>query len=279
MPSAQTYASPVPVGFNNSGQIFGTALRKAKGDRFSYTSDPDCLIWTGTKFIDISPSLTIQNCNPYSINSENATGTYTLVGSYNDIYRLYGTAFLATITTAGTFAFEPYDENVYSELIGVNSAGTATGETFATTAVRLVFTTASRVMTVLQPACGKPAAGCIGGIPQGPLSVPIPQTCAFGGCTIDDSGRILGFDGLNSQFAIRTIGSSAATIDLPIYNTQYADGYVLGMNDAGQIPYIYTGTPNTTSVYDGTSATSTLIPPVTGTSCKHDDPSESSEMR
>ena len=139
VPPAGTYASSMPVGFNNSGQIFGEALRLAKSDRLSYASDTSCLAWTGTRFVDLEPSLVVQACVPYAMNSAGANGAFTVVGTVTDIYHAplqlgpnipSGGAFSSVIGAVGSPANEAYHDHSPAALYGVNAAGTAVGYSY-----------------------------------------------------------------------------------------------------------------------------------------------------
>jgi hypothetical protein len=103
-----------------------------------------------------------------------------------------------------------------------------------------------------------------------PSQVEPADSCPFGGCTIDDTGRILGYDPTTNQFAVRTGGASGSTVELPIVNKRGDVTYALALNDAGQIPYFYAAnSPTAVAIYNVNSETSTPVPAVAGTSCKY----------
>ncbi len=279
MPAPNTYPSSSPVGFNNTGQMFGVALRAAKSDRLSYLSDTDCLVWTGLKFVDVLGSLAVQTCTPYAINAANTGGAFTVVGAFTDIHHLvpqyyspnlFNDAFTATFASGGTFATVPFYSYSPAALYGINAAGTAVGNSYNPIQSEGLFVTApGETLSFLQPSCATTATGCLSAVEflrKRSDGQPTGQ-CAFGGCTINSSGTVLGVDPDTSTYALYTNGVAGSKIDLPLTVGKY--GYVVALNDANQIAYF--GGP-TAALYDAHAGTTTTIPPVAGTSCVYYTP-------
>ena len=275
MPPVTTYPSSSPIGFNNSGQIFGVALRAAKSDRLSYRYDTDCLVWTGTRFIDLEASLTVQQCVPSAINGADAeSGTYGVVGSFTDYRHVLNSsddAFFASVTASGASTVAPYYDHSPAELYGINAAGTAVGYSYNTVNNYAIFVTApGRQLTFLQSSCGTTSTGCLAtveGLKPQTNGEPL-RSCAFGGCTINASGTVLGVDGATSAYALFPLGASSPR-DVPLYVQKGDFGFVVALNDANQIVYFSIGTPSATYLFNANSGTTTTVPPVAGTSCAH----------
>jgi hypothetical protein len=275
LPPAATYPSSSPVGFNDSGQIFGVALRSAKSNRASYDYDTDCLVWTGSRFIDLEPSLTVQQCTPFSIGNANPTsGAYNVVGGFTDIHHVvrgYTDAFYATVAASGSYKTEPYYDHSPAALYGVNAAGTATGSSFDhyIDAYPIFVTAEPEALTYLQPSCATTQAGCLepiellktqaNGEPLGP--------CAF--CAINARGTAVGFDPVTSEYAVSTVGAPSSLVELPLPIAPGDYGYVVALNDADQLVYFTIGSTSASFVYDLSAGTMTQVPPVAGTSCAH----------
>ena len=277
LPRETTYPSSSPVGFNNSGQIFGVALRSAKSNRASYDADTDCLVWTGSRFIDLEPSLAVQQCTPFSIgDADPKSGAYDVVGGFTDIHhagRGYTDAFYATVAASGSYKTEPYYDHSPAALYGVNAAGMATGSSFDhyIDAYPIFVTAEPAALTYLQPSCATTSTGCLepiellktqtNGEPLGP--------CAFGGCEINARGTVVGFDPVTSDYAVSTIGAPSSLVELPLPIAPGNFGYVVALNDANQLVYFTIGRTSASFVYNLNAGTTTPIPPVAGTSCAH----------
>ncbi len=290
MPDPATYPSSSPIGFNNTGQIFGVALRSARSNYLSYLTDTDCLVWTGTQFVDLIPSITVRTCTPYAINgADPKSGAYTVVGSFTDIHHPaanigfhgvdYSTdAFSDSVSAAGASNLLKYYDHFPAALYGVNASGATIGYSrFNDQPVQILLSeaftsTSPETLSLLNPACFTATSGCLspiqlygrllGGKPTG--------QCGFGGCTVNDAGLFLGYDYLTSQYATYKTGAAPATTELPL--NIVADGAV-AFNDANQIAYYAPSDSarDTTEsvVYSLTTSTETVIPPVAGTSCKN----------
>jgi len=125
-------------------------------------------------------------------------------------------------------------------------------------------------LTFLQPSCATTAVGCLSPIQNHEIfsTAEPPDYCAFGGCTIDDAGHVLGYDPSTNDYAVHTIGLSSSTIELPLPTSVH----VVAMNRAGKVVYVEmrSGARSIVSaVYDRLAGTSTVIPPVAATSCVH----------
>jgi hypothetical protein len=276
MPSPDTYPSSAPVGFNNTGQIFGVALRAGKSDRLSYLSDTDCLVWTGLTFVDVEASLTVQRCMPYAMNSATSSGAFTVVGAFNDIRHLppdqgyanaYDDAFTATIGASGSVTTVPFYQYSPAALFGINAAGIAVGISYNPIQPRTLFVTApGERLAYLQPNCSA-TVGCIVAIQfllKRSDGQPTGQ-CAFGGCSINASGTVIGVD--TATYALYTNGVAGSKVDLPVPAGRF--GAVVALNDASQITYFI---GPTAFLYDANAGTTTAIPPVAGTSCGYYTP-------
>jgi len=287
MPAANRYSSSSPLGFNDSGQIYGIAARKAKAVPAVGHVDQSCLVWTGAGFIDLEPSLTITNCSPYGMDSvDQATGSFSVVGAFSDIYDLRAPdAFSASIGSSGVSKLVSYYNYYPSRLFGISSKGVADGYSYNAAAPQsyqydiggpMFVTVAPEAMVPLQPAnCASPAV-CL--LPVQSISEhqldgePLPQ-CAFGGCTINASGVVLGFDSQRLQYAAAQSGSAAPAQLLLTFFDGSTYNFAVALNDAGQLLYFSEAldakhTVNA-AIYDLASKTSLALPPVAGTNCAH----------
>ncbi len=291
MPAAGTYSSSAPLGFNNTGQIYGIAARKAKADPTVGHIDQSCLLWTGSKYVDLAPSLIVTACSPYGMNSADPTaGTYTVVGSFRDDHHDGTDAFSAHVDASGTSKLVPYYDHFPAALYGVNRGGTAVGYSFVRTDYYAfpgpMFVTAPpEFMNILQAGCVSFKSFCLDPLQLLPPSFqhdgePLPQ-CPFGGCSINDSGNVLGYDGAygnlqrhyGSSYGVYSIGSGSLT---SLYGLDsLSPVFLVSMNNANQILYFrqtYVD-PNTypisANLYDVATGAVTIIPPVAGTSCQH----------
>jgi hypothetical protein len=277
LPPLATYPVSSPVGFNDSGQIFGVALRNAKSDRASYIYDTDCLVWTGSRFIDLEASLVVQVCTPFAIgNADPNTGAYNVVGGFTDIHhavRGYTDAFYATVAASGSFATVPYYDHSPAALYGVNAAGTAVGSSYSggIDYAPIFMTAQPETLTFLQPSCATTSKACLA-----PIELLKTQTngeplasCAFGGCVINAGGTVVGFDPATTNYAVSIVGTSASPVELPLPIALGNFGYVVALNDADQLLYFTIGSTSASFVYDLNAGTTTPIPPIAGTSCAH----------
>ena len=289
MPPAGTYSSSAPLGFNNTGQIYGIAARKAKADPTVGHIDQSCLLWTGSKYVDLAPSLIVTSCTPYGINSASpAAGSYTVVGSFTDDHHGAPDAFAVHVDSSGTSKLAPYYDHFPAALYGVNNSGTALGYSNLDTDYKLfpgpMFVTAPpELMNILQAGCVKEKSFCLE-----PLQLlrpsfhldgePLPQ-CPFGGCTINDGGNVLGvgynigFGSSYGSYAVYSIGSSS--LDDLRTSLGIGPNYLVSINDANRILFFQQtylaplNVPVSANVYDIATGNVTTIPPVAGTSCQH----------
>jgi hypothetical protein len=291
-PPAGTYLSSAPIGFNNTGQIYGIASRKAKELPAVGHVDQSCLVWTGSKFVDLEPSLTVTGCTPYGINSaDSASGNYTVVGTFTDIHHDAADlpnngatdAFSAQLSASGVKAV-PYYDHYPAALYGVNSAAVGVGFSAMYPAAGgvyypMIVTGPAETMTLLEPSCAPQTLECPAPLQrQSRLDGEPLAECAFGGCTIDDGGVVLTAqsDGtsLSSDLELVSIGSTSKPVlfELPLGNGRIS--YAVSINNAGRVLYFTENLdaahdPVTAAVYDPGSGKSTILPPVAGTSCAH----------
>jgi hypothetical protein len=275
-PPAGTYSASFPIGFNNTGQIFGYAIRKAQSDPYLAGGIYSCIVWTGTKFANLEPSFAVTGCSPYAMDSADPKlGDYTVVGTFADIHHdaTVGTdAFAAHVDGEGNVKLVPYYDHFPAALFGINASGVGIGYSYSEP---LVYTVPPEILTSAQPsAC--PQTGCI--FPIQTLKQldgePRPE-CAFGGCTINDAGVIIA-TGLAAAYELFTIGEPASLhpVKFPVDANVSAD-FVVTLNNANQLLYfeqsfvLPNGRPVVAKVYDIATNTATVIPPVTGTSCQH----------
>ncbi len=256
------------------------ADRKAKDDPTVGHVDASCLIWTGAKYVDLTPSLMVKACTTYSMNSADATaGSYTVVGSFQDIHHDETDAFASHVDSAGNAKLVPYYDHFPAALYGVNSKGTAIGYSFSpfgyTYKIEPIFVTKPpELLTLLQPDCAMAANSCLE-----PLQIsqthlldrePTPQ-CAFGGCTINDGGTVLGTS--NDGMELYQVGVPSSLRALPPnFDPGYGPIYFIALNDADQLLYFKkdfyaAGEPVNAKILNVADGHVTVIPPVPGTSC------------
>ena len=288
-PPPSAYPSSEPIGFNNTGQIFGIATSAAKEDRVGFASDFDCLVWTGARFVDISSAGTFESCAPFAIDGADPTSkAFTVVGRFRDIYHAptpdYQTvldtaqvAFAANVSSAtGTVAFSPYYAYDPSGFFGINSGGQKLGyaQDFpAFTQPELALGASGDSFAFVRPACADAASSAFCPAPiqlLKPFSNGQPTGyCAFGGCTIDDDGNVLGVDENAASYLIARAGVPSSAKDLALSSSVHA----VAMNQPGKILYGFTVTSGAgivgAALFDIASATSTVLPPASGTSCNY----------
>ncbi len=288
-PPSSVYPSSEPIGFNDTGQIFGIATSTAKEDRVGFASDFDCLVWTGARFVDISPAGTFESCAPFAIDGADPTSkAFTVVGRFRDIYHAPSpyyyslgdpaqVAFAANVSAAtGTFAFSPYDAYDPSGFFGINSSGVKVGyaqDVAASTQAEVAVGAAGDTFAFVRPACADAASSALCPLPIQSLkrfSNGQPTGyCAFGGCTIDDDRNVLGVDAQTGSYSIARVGVPSSAKDLALSSSVHA----VAMNQPGKILYGYTVTSGAgivgAALFDIPSATSTVLPPVSGTSCDY----------
>jgi hypothetical protein len=247
-----------PAAFNNSGQIIGS------GNPTSGAYRTDCIVYTGKAFIDITVTSPDPTCSAQSISSADSKGVVRMTGSLTTPFDDAAVAFFGTLTVAtAAVNLTKYPTNVPSNLYGVNLSGEAVGYSnytplggFGTDA--FVVAAGSTTLSLMQPQCSTSVQYC--------LQVHAPyQTCPFGGCSINDSGTIVGVDLYNGSAMTYVNGKPTSGTDLPIPTPSY---YGLAINNANQIAFSYTNTSgyNTAAIYSITSGTTTLIPSFNGCS-------------
>ena len=288
-PPPSAYPSSEPIGFNDTGQIFGIATSAAKKDRIGFASDFDCLVWTGARFVDITPAATFEACAPFAIDgADPASKAFTVVGRFRDIYHeltadyqsvvdTSQVAFAANVSsTTATVAFSPYYAYDPSGFFGINSGGLKLGyaqDVPAFTQAELAVGAASDTFAFVRPTCADAASSALCPLPiqsLKPFSNGQPTGyCAFGGCTIDDDRNVLGVDPQAGSYLIAQAGVPSSAKDLTLSSSVHA----VAMNQPGKILYGFTVTNGAgivgAAVFDIASATSTVLPPVSGTSCNY----------
>ena len=211
------------------------------------------------------------------MNGANAGGAFTVVGAFNDIRHLppaysyanpYDDAFTATIAGSGSFTTVPFYQYSPAALFGINAAGTAVGTSYnPLQAEALMLTAPGERLVNLQSTCSADV-GCIVALQfllKRSDGQPTGQ-CAFGGCTINASGTVIGVDTSASTYALYT-DPAGSKVDLPLAVGKY--GEIVALNDASQIAYFI---GSTALLYDAIAGTTTAIPPVAGTSCGYYTP-------
>jgi hypothetical protein len=286
MPAAGTYSSSAPVGFNNTGQIYGIGARKAKADPTVGHIDQSCLLWTGSKYVDLAPSLIVTACTPYSINSADAaSGSYTVVGSFIDVHHYTTDAFAAHLDASGISKLVPYYDHYPAALYGVNGSGTAVGYSSIASDYKLfpgpMFVTAPpELMNILQAGCFKLKQFCLEPLqllnPKHRLYGEPSLQCAFGGCTINDGGTVFGsYDQPYQYIGLYTPSAPVPFQALPYnFDPQNGVNFFVSLNNANQLlyfqqQYINGATPVFAKIFNVATNVVTLIPPVAGTSCRH----------
>ncbi len=271
------YTYSFPLGFNNTGQIFGVAGR---------TGYPrvDCVVWNGSAFITLPlrAATADANCAPAGMNDADATtGDYEIVGSLTEPYSFVPYAFAVVTNNAGFLHAPVFYEHGPSAMIGVNASETAVAaaqfsrdapydpsfQSAINFSAQLYFSTNQGANTLTQVQAGSAAA------PAVHYLIPTyPNVCVFGGCSINDRNQVLGFDYLTYSYpyataALYTLGDPSSLTHLPIQDTELepalggANTGPVAFNDAGQLLYM-DATSNAAVVYDADTGVRTVLPVV-----------------
>ncbi len=260
-----SYPATAPTSFNNTGQMLGYASYSKKANR------QDCVVFTGSKFIDFSSSTTVSTCTPQALSDAvkpagSSTATVSLVGSMQSIYDTNAVAFGAVLTpSSGALAVNSLTAYSPSALYGVNASGLAAGYYyynpvggFFLNEPPITYATASKKFGLLQPKCTTTVAYC--------LEVSASLTyCAFGGCLISNSGQVFGTDAYTSNYEIYTVSSGVSQdLALPSPEGQF------DLNNNNQLLFATysSGGDFGTHVYNIASKTVTNIPALSGSPCR-----------
>ncbi|MBV9103343.1 MAG: hypothetical protein JO060_07110 [Candidatus Eremiobacteraeota bacterium] len=223
------HASSTLYGFNNTGQMYGTAYPNRNGNTL-------CEVWTGSAFLALSGT-GAKSCYPFAISNANpSTGAYDVSGYVFTPFESQQVAFLATVKTAGT-QFRTFTNHDDSELAGgVNSHGVAVGYAYDRhfQSATPPFAFDGTKFAPLQPGCKTFGPLCMSNVLQD-YNTP-GSTCPFGGCGLNDNNVVLGLDNYSSNLMVATVDSPTSSTDLPI---QWGPAYPAGINDANQVAYGY----------------------------------------
>jgi hypothetical protein len=228
-PSSTKFTNATPVGFNNTGQMYGTAAANATAPG----TGPACLAYTGAAFIGLTSPTTIQGCQPAGI-SDAASGFFTIVASVQSFVNPNPSAFAATTRVNGrSTAAKPFASFPFSAIDGINGAGTIFGHSFNAAfpqgAEAVPYYFSGSAPAALQPACVVPGNGqgnCLSLYEYQPSFGAYP--CPFGGCTIAPNGTLLVYDGSSGTYAL-SAPLAAQWYDVPQTITDgngYANNFV-----------------------------------------------------
>ncbi len=206
-PNTTNYGPPGPLGFNNTGQMFGTADKKSKPH-----SAADCFIYTDGAFLDPSSSTYVYKCSLSSINDANSNNAFQVVGGLQNATDPDEAAIVVNGSkTSRSLSVQQFGAtDPRSAIVGVNAAGTGYGYTYndLTGYPPKTYSPSTKRYTVLQAACAVPGAlqnGCL----QSLSSQTSNPVCPFGGCYIN-AGSILGSGATAaSLFGIFTLATGA----------------------------------------------------------------------
>jgi hypothetical protein len=175
-----------PVGFNNTGQIYG-----------------GCIVYSGERFFNFAKSTNYTNCSATSISdASSSNGIYFVGGNVSSLYDPNSSGFVAKLTadggdkTAGIGSFESSRPD--SDVYGVNAAGDAylTSYSVFNPNEPQIYSTTKRSFRSLPP--------CLvsGNNMSGDCFQPVKyyDECPFGACELNGNGLILGVDSDNAGF-------------------------------------------------------------------------------
>ncbi len=189
-PNTTNYGPPGPLGFNNTGQMFGTADKKSKPH-----SAADCFIYTDGAFIDPSSSTYVYKCSLFSINDANSNNAFEVVGGLQNATDPDEAGIVVNSSkTSRSLSVKQFGAtDPRSGIVAVNASGTGYGYTYnnLTGNPPKTYSPSTKRYTVLQAACAVPGAlqnGCM----QSLSSQTSNNVCPFGGCYINNGGVVLG---------------------------------------------------------------------------------------
>jgi hypothetical protein len=260
-----------PIGFNNTGQIFGEA------------GSSGSVVWTGKAYVTLplaqfAAGADINECGTTDMNdADKVSGDYEIVGTCRSKYST-PSAFAAIASPSGFVKSTIFYAYENSSMLGVNGAGVslASADSYPVDTRDLsgsqYYTTANATdyLTLLQ----SPASG------QVPIHYLLPlqatnTACPFGGCYINDLGQVLGYDFFSvnvtantSAAAVYTPGNPSSIVDVPIELLgSYGEPYdVMALNNSGQLLYNSNPKPYNQPIpelYDISSGKKTRIPVAT----------------
>jgi hypothetical protein len=178
-PPTGTYSSSSIVAFNDSDQIVGTG---------KHGSVTDCVLYTGSAFISLSPSPSVTSCTPLAMNDANtSTKSTSIVGYINYAFAEGSVAFEAAASTTKLLNMLIFSGNVPSQLTAVNNAGQAIGTEYyeppgGFTGPPVVYTNGGSNLTIAQPSCTKRQKICTANLAF--------TSCPVAGCDFDDKGDV-----------------------------------------------------------------------------------------
>jgi len=255
-----------PLGFNNTGQIFGQG-------------STGCFVYDQGSFVRLPiPSAggqPIDDCAPVAINDAASNGTFEVGGRGGNPYAAANYAFIVNNRLPTIYyAYEA------SSILGINTNGIS--------AVTALFAPVRTTDLAGQQLFTGSGTGYLSQL-QAPVSaaapihylLPFPNysvpACPFGGCVINDRNKILGYDffsltSTSAKVAVATLGKPESLVDLPISLNFYPGGYELAstgtvaFNNNDQILYdagVYAA--DISAIYDIRSGKKTIIRVVTPT--------------
>jgi hypothetical protein len=254
-----------PASFNNTGQIVGYAYNYQNG-----TSN--CMAYTGSKWLRLN-AFSFRYCTPQSITNANpSTGTYEIVGYGDPQNSVEQNAFTATVVKSVAH-FADFTGHAPSALYGVNNSGAAVGYSYYNPPKGFFesdppFVESNGKFAPLQPQCTTNQPLCM----QDVESSWWDGDCAFGGCSINDAGVVLGYgnNGSSYGYEIYTVGQPSSGEILPM---SYDVSYVAGINDANQIAYsqyTYSGDTWSAWIYQVGASAPTSLGTIPGDSCSYE---------
>jgi hypothetical protein len=249
-----------PEAFNDTGQIVGYASVPASAT----TTKNDCELWTGTRFVDMSPGPDYLGCGPVSIRDASAsTKAYVMTGTVDLPLKDTEIGFIASATPASTsIALTTFQTNSYSSIVAVNALGYGYGVAtfeppggFFNSIPPFVYSGGR--LSPMQPACTAARTGCLTFFANQFLA------CPFGKCWMTEDGTILAADVVTSKLALFKNGAVTA---LPL--SAASPVTPVAMNESRQIAYWNNDANGEyAALYDVTKRTVTHLGTLAGTGC------------
>jgi hypothetical protein len=249
-----------PQAFNNTGQIVGYAEVPTSATTYKN----DCVVWTGTRFVDMSPGAASLGCGVVGLRDASATSkAYVITGTVNVPLKDSAVGFIASGTPASTaLALTTFQGNSFSSIVAVNAAGYGYGAAwyappggFFDTIPPFVYSGGK--LSPMQPACTTARAGCLGFVSNEFAA------CPFGKCWMTEAGTILAADVATNDLALFTNG---VVTPLPLSATNPVTA--VAMNEARQIAYWNNDANGEfAAVYDVSKRTTTDLGKLAGTGC------------
>lgn len=255
------FANSFPVAFNNSGQFLGYGYSASKGVQ-------TCIVYAAGKFVNASASSNDVACFPQGMSSQDSQGVARFVGYVATPFDEAPVGFLGTVNAAGKAALTPFSAHSPSNLAGVNLGGQAIGSGHYVPVGGFYsaypqFVANAGAISVAQPYCTTVAQYCASPV-QNTLS-----GCAFGGCSINDSGTVLAIDPSNGELMTYAPGAQRSGADYAAIPAAYLVGGEQ-LNNAGQILYSAYDKAHAhiySYVYTASSGASSIVPAIAGSTC------------